>query len=381
MVREYADALQRGFESRGRYQPEDQLKSPVSDLLRVAAERLGLKVRTHTEVVADDGLGRPDIGVYIAGLLSGHVELKAPEKPADPNRLRGSDREQWERFKGLPNLIYCNGREFVLLRSGERIASATVGEDPIADGAAAVTDEGAAKLAALLRTFLHWEPIAPSSPKQLAATLAPLCRLLRGAVLGAVQAENEELLALAKDWRRFLFPTASDEEFADAYAQTLTYALLLARIEGNETLSIEGAAKSLAAGHSLLASALRILGDAQARQHLAVPFGYLERTIAAVDPAQLVQKSSGDPWLYFYEDFLAAYDPEMRKNRGVYYTPIEVVNCQVRLVAQLLRDRFGADRAYTDPNVITLDPAAGTGTYLLAALEHSLTAIEQRSGP
>lgn len=44
----------------------------------------------------------------------------------------------------------------------------------------------------------------------------------------------------------------------------------------------------------------------------------LERVIGAVDPAALTKKAKGDPWLYFYEDFLAAYDPKMRKDRGVY---------------------------------------------------------------
>jgi len=247
-LRAYADGLKRGFESKGRYQPEDQLKPPVSALMQVAGGRLGLEVRTHTEIVADDGLGRPDIGVFTGGLLTGHVELKAPDKPADPSKLRGGDRQQWERFKGLPNLLYCNGREFVLMRSGERVAAAALGGDPVSEGAAAVTTSDAQKLAALLREFLRWEPIAPSSPKQLAATLAPLCRLLRGAVLTAIKAENDELTSLAKDWRRYLFPTASDEEFADAYAQTLTYALLLARIEGGPAFSIEAAAKSLAVG-------------------------------------------------------------------------------------------------------------------------------------
>jgi hypothetical protein len=380
-LRTYAEAVRRGFSSHGNYQPEDQLKAPVSALLQDAGVKLGISVATHTEIVADDGIGRPDIGVFVAGMLSGHVELKAPDKPADPTRLRGSDKEQWERFRGLPNLLYANGRDFVLVRSGEVAARASLGGDPVEDGPEAVSSSGAAKLAALLRTFLHWEPIAPSSPKQLAATLAPLCRLLRGAVVGAIRADNAEVLALAKDWRRYLFPLASDDEFADAYAQTLTYALLLARIEGDDALTVEGAAKTLATGHSLLASALRILGDEQARRHLAIPFGYIERTIAAVDPVQLVRKSKGDPWLYFYEDFLEAYDPVMRKNRGVYYTPIEVVNCQVRLIAELLRDRFAVERGFGDADVVTLDPAAGTGTYLLAALEHSLAAVEARSGP
>ena len=54
-----------------------------------------------------------------------------------------------------------------------------------------------------------------------------------------------------------------------------------------------------------------------------------------MDPARLMERDP-DPWLYFYEDFLAAYDPRMREERGVYYTPVQVVRCQVRLVGQLL---------------------------------------------
>ena len=78
-LREYADSIRDAFASRGNYQPEDQLKAPVSTLVRAAGEAVGLRVRTHTEIVADDEIGRPDIGVFTAELLTGHIELKAPE--------------------------------------------------------------------------------------------------------------------------------------------------------------------------------------------------------------------------------------------------------------------------------------------------------------
>ena len=99
------------------------------------------------------------------------------------------------------------------------------------------------------------------------------------------------------------------------------------------------------------------------------------------DAEALTRKAKGDPWLYFYEDFLAAYDPKMRKDRGVYYTPVEVVQAQVRLVAQLLEERFDADFSFVNEKVITLDPGAGTGTYILAALQHGLHRVEQEKGP
>ncbi len=84
----------------------------------------------------------------------------------------------------------------------------------------------------MLRDFLFWQPTAPATPRALAETLAPLCRLLRAEVLAAVQNPDSGLAALAVDWRHYLFPDADDAQFADAYAQTLTYALLLARWSG-----------------------------------------------------------------------------------------------------------------------------------------------------
>lgn len=82
----------------------------------------------------------------------------------------------------------------------------------------------------------------------------------------------------------------------------------------------------------------------------------------------------------FYEDFLAEYDPKLRKNRGVYYTPVEVVQAQVRLVAQLLQEKFQKSLSFADDQVFFLDPAVGTGTYPLAALNHSLLQVEARFG-
>ncbi|NJM10828.1 MAG: DNA methyltransferase [Synechococcaceae cyanobacterium SM1_2_3] len=107
----------------------------------------------------------------------------------------------------------------------------------------------------------------------------------------------------------------------------------------------------------------------------------MERVIAAVDPAALARKTPGDPWLYFYEDFLAVYDPKMRKDRGVYYTPVPVVHAQVALIGELLETRFNAEFSFVDPKVVTLDPAAGTGTYILAALDHALARVAQNQGP
>ena len=187
---------------------------------------------------------------------------------------------------------------------------------------------------------------------------------------------------LRRDWQSALFANADLPQFADAYAQTLTYALLLARLDGLEEVGTGEAAqeKLRGRGHALLAEVLRNMADPQARQEFDTPLNLLERAIGAVDVGQL-RRGDSDPWLYFYEHFLAAYDPALRNNRGVYYTPVEVVRAQVRLIGDLLERRFGKPLTYADEDVVTLDPAAGTGTYPLAVIEHALEAVDERLGP
>ncbi|MCX7049443.1 MAG: N-6 DNA methylase, partial [Candidatus Sumerlaeota bacterium] len=236
----------------------------------------------------------------------------------------------------------------------------------------------------LLHIFFLWEPIIPKDRKGkidlkgFAALIAPLCRMLRADVTDALKDPASPLVQLAKDWRQLLFPDADDEQFADAYAQTVAFALLLGRSEGADPLTLESAESALAAQHNLLSRALQVLTDSNARTEMAVSLDLLLRVIAAVPPATLTGPE--DPWLYFYEDFLAAYDPKLRKNAGAYYTPVKVVRAQVRLINDLLVNRLNKPLGFADPGVVTLDPAAGTGTYLLGVIEHALGRIEAEQG-
>ncbi len=365
------------------FNPEDQLKAPMLTLLKGTAAALGLTVEVLTEVQDRERSGRPDIGIVAQSLLAGYVELKAPGKGADPVKFKAQDRAQWEKFRDLPNLIYTDGNQWALYRNGERVGRLIrLAGEVTTEGAKAFSEAEAAAIFTLLRDFLFWQPTAPATPRALAETLAPLCRLLRAEVLEAVQKPDSGLAALAVDWRHYLFPDADDAQFADAYAQTLTYALLLARWSGAVELSTSHATKTLRPQHGLLAEALKILADEQARTEITTPANVLERVISAVDPAALAsQWVGGDPWLYFYEDFLAVYDPKMRKDRGVYYTPVPVVRAQIALIGELLETRFNAEFSFVDPKVVTLDPAAGTGTYILAALDYALERVAATQGP
>lgn len=345
-------------------QPEDQLKSPVKLILQAIAAKIEVFTEAKLEV------GRPDMAVQIKQAICGYVELKEPGKSADPNKLKGADKHQWQRFQALPNLIYTNGSDWGLYRTGKTITKVT----GVIDADGAVDPAVAQKLYAMLLDFADWMPIAPSTPKALAETLAPLCRMLRDDVADALADETSALHGLSAEIRKALFPNASHRDFADTYAQTLTYALLLARLLGEEHLTTETAAKKLDSGHKLLADVLRHMAHEHARREVATAVDVLERVIGAVVPEKLALK--GDPWIYFYEYFLEAYDPKLRKDRGVYYTPAEVVQCQVRLVDELLRTRFGKVKGYADKGVVFLDPAAGTAAYPLAMIEYALAQVE-----
>lgn len=379
-VRGYARALTAKFRTLGNAQPEDQLKTPVERLLGDLGTIAEVTVGVNTEHRVDD-VGRPDMAVSVDRLLCGFVELKAPETGADPRRFRGRNREQWAKFQALPNLIYTDGVDWALFRGGEQaMPIVRLPGDVSRDDGADLDEASALALLRLVRDFLSWQPIVPSGPRALAEQMAPLCHLLRDDVQAALRDPASALSQLASEWRSTLFPEADDRQFADAYAQTLTYALLLARLSGSDLGTTEGAASALRPRHHLLAQVLTVLAQPGARAEIAVGVDLLERTIAAVDPAALARGSS-DPWLYFYEDFLAAYDPDLRNARGVYYTPVEVVKAQVALVADLLRSRLGKPLAFADSGVLLLDPATGTGTYPLTALQHGLDAVADAYGP
>jgi hypothetical protein len=384
-LRTFAQAVTAKMSQLTRGEPEDQLRGPFENFMAEAGCALGWNVVCTGETRLAERLGKPDYGVNVNKLLAGYVELKAPGAGADTKRFTGHNREQWKRFQSIPNLIYCDGNEWALYRTGKPVGKVVrIRGDITSDGKEAVGRDSARGVERLLRDFLSWEPIIPTDKrgktdlKRYAALLAPLCRLLREDVTDALKRRDSPLNQIASDWRQLLFPEASDERFADAYAQTVTFALLLGRSEGADPLTLNSAEAALAADHTLLSRALQVLTDERARDEMSASLDMLQRVIAAVPPASL--SGTEDPWLYFYEDFLAAYDPELRKDAGAYFTPVEVVHAQVRLIDDLLVKRFSKSMGFADSAVVTLDPAVGTGTYLLGVIEHTLSKIETEQG-
>ena len=196
--------------------------------------------------------------------------------------------------------------------------------------------------------------------------------------------DNASLKALAEEWRDLLFPQASDAQFADGYAQAVTFGLLMAKARDiSLTKGIGHAALELRNANSLIGAALRLLTDDPSTQKaLETSLGTLVRVLDVIDWNSL-SKGRADAWLYFYEDFLAVYDNRLRKLTGSYYTPPQVVDAMIRLVDEALRDPllFGRAMGLADADVKIGDPAVGTGTYLLGVLRRIASTVDDDQGP
>lgn len=365
-------------------EPEDQLRAPFEGLLADMAELSGIP-RSKLSAVGESSLAslktRPDYAITVHNALVGFVELKAPGKGGDPRRFKDPhDKAQWAKLQSLPNVLYSDGNAFSLWQNGELVTTVVrlIG-DIESSGDTLTAPPG---LQFLFELFLRWKPIPPRNAKDLAHLSARLCRFLRDEVTEQLGLGSEALTSLATDWRKVLFPEATDEAFADGYAQAVTFGLLMARARDIPLATgLADVAAELTKSNSLIGSALRLLTDNAANQAtLKTSLGTLTRVLDAVNwPA--ATKGQPDAWLYFYEEFLEVYDNDLRKLTGSYYTPPEVVAAMVRLVDDVLRsDRYHLHAGLSSPTVTLADPATGTGTFLLGVLRRIAATVEADEG-
>ncbi len=365
-------------------EPEDQLRAPFEKLLTDMAQLLSIpasEIAAVGEAAQKDLKTRPDYAVTIRQALVGFVELKAPGKGADPRKFRDAhDREQAGKLLSLPNVLYTDGNAFSLWQDGELVAGivSLIGDIESAGDKL----DAPLPLLALFESFFRWKPIPPRDAKDLAHISARLCRFLRDEVTEQLSLRSEALTELATDWRKLLFPDATDERFADGYAQAVTFGLLMARAkEISLATGLQQVAAELSKSNSLIGAALRLLTDsAQNQATLKTSLSTLIRVLDAVNWQQ-VSKGRSDAWLYFYEDFLEVYDNDLRKKTGSYYTPPEVVRAMVRLVDDVLRTyRFKLHAGLASPAVTLIDPAMGTGTFFLGVLHKIADTVEADEG-
>jgi Type ISP C-terminal specificity domain/N-6 DNA Methylase len=342
----------------------------------------------------EPGVGQPDIALKSLGAPPrAFVELKAPAKPADPTRWRDPhDKRQFERFKELSCWATCNFAEFRLFhRADEHVSAVVVPEhtlrpdrdDSRANRAIAAHD--AAPFLSLVERLCDaagQEPSARDAP-HLATLLAHSARLVRGIVrdrlaeLHAAGNPDHALLQVRQEFRDVLYahpeaagysPADFNDLFSAAFAQTLAFGLLLVR-EGTGQKAGPDAWHHMPEEHPLMRTALRVLSQPEIVKDVGIGFEVMCDTVDSFAPEILAAEPGGrDPILYFYEDFLGTFDPEARQRFGVYYTPIEVVQYIVGALDRALRGNLRT-QGLRDPRVTILDPAAGTGTFLLIIAE------------
>jgi len=350
--------------------------------------------------------GAPDLILARRGLPVAFVEAKDIGDDDLDGAKKGGNREQFDRYKAsLDTVAFTDYLDFRLFLHGEATGAVRIGE---------VRDGRIVPLPATFGAFLELvgqlgsaAPRKISTAPQLAALMAAKARLLcvaarrllaRDGFKGTPAADaliqpSSSVGRLMKVFMRVLVPNVTPDDFADIYAQTLVYGMFAARLHDDTPADFsryEAAALVPKSNPFLKKLFAHLATDGDSDADWIVDD--IVALFAAADVRRILRaygRASGqrDPMIHFYEDFLDAYDSAARKKRGVWYTPLPVVQFIVRAADTLLSRRFGfpdglADRARTEidvsegpgsaprtvaksiPRIQVLDPATGTGTFL-----------------
>jgi type I restriction-modification system DNA methylase subunit len=346
--------------------------------------------------------GMPDFLFQRGDIPFGWAEAKDIDK--DVIRLKGYSVEQRRRYeKAYPNLIYTNGVDFEFIREGQSvhfvsIADFVMGLQPRPDRFE--------ELERHLRLFAEQKPISIRSAAKLAEMMAAKAEIIKEELEIALADDPEFRSGLGGQFKSFkanLLPALTPDEFADLYAETITYGMFAARFHDTDlnTFSRQEAMEDLPASNPFLKGLFEYIAGPALPKRLVYIVDDLVQVMRASDPHSLFRDfgkftARNDPFVHFYEDFLAAYNPKKRKARGVWYTPEPVVDFIVRAVDDVLKTEFGLADGLADTSKVTvdwdtgqddpktgkprtikkevhkvqiLDPATGTGTFLAKAVQ------------
>jgi len=346
-------------------------------------------------------VGAPDLIVQRKGVALGYVEAK--DLRIDLRGMKDANKAQQQRYlKALPNLIYTNCLDWDFYRDGELYASVTVADFPM--GIQPRADQFDV-LENLLRDFLAQRPQTIISPKVLAEIMAGKAALIKDVLNNTLKVDaglQSELAGQFKAFREHLIHDITAEDFADIYAETIAYGMFAARLHDHtpETFSRQEALDLLPKSNPFLRSLFSYIAGPDLDDRIRWIIDDLANVFQAADVKKIMAgfgelTGRKDPFLHFYETFLAAYNPAKRKARGVWYTPEAVVNFIVRAVDEVLQTEFGLPMGLADTSKVTvdwetgqtdkkgkretirkevhrvqiLDPATGTGTFLAEVIK------------
>jgi hypothetical protein len=384
----------------------------IASLLDAAGARLQPRVRCiiHPQ---NRGAGIPDGGLFTADQMGlgerallddadavpatlparGALEVKAPSASA----ARVAESEQVERYLGrYGQVLVTNLREWVLVGRGAEGAAQVLEEFRLAPGEGALWEmarhprRGADAQGDALMDFLRLVMLRPApitDPADVAWVLATYAREAR------TRAESVDLPALAalrealeEALGMHFHGTRGEHFFRSTLVQTLFYGVFSAWVLWSRQTAEPGARFDWrTAGWTLRVPAIRALfhqitdPDRLFRLGLVGPLDRAADALNRVDRATFFRAFREEHAVqYFYEPFLQAFDPELRKELGVWYTPPEIVTYMVERVDRSLREELGIADGLADPRVLVLDPCCGTGAYLVGVLDRIARTLRER---
>ena len=279
----------------------------------------------------------------------------------------------------FPNVILTNFYEFRLYRGGQRIAQAMIGRSFIARQLHTPPPlENCDQFKDLFETFFSFSLPKIKSARSLAIELAKRTRFLCDEVI-AVEIEEDgtkgqkQIMGVFEAFKKYLIGTLTERQFADLYAQTITYGLFAARTRANGDFNRRLAFDYIPNTIGILRDVFRFISLEEPPKSLQIIVEEIAELLHVTDVKKILHEyySSGkgkDPIIHFYETFLSTYDPEIRERRGVYYTPEAVVGYIVRSNHSILKTHFALSDGLASPEVKLLDPAGGTLTFPAAAI-------------
>ncbi len=350
------------------------------------------------------GGNAPDITMKRDGIAVGYLEAKDIDVPIRSSK--GANKEQRDRYKkDLPNLVYTNNLDWNFYRNGDFVHSVSIAA--LKRKKIVSKPENFAELADYLQDVLNQSPQTIKTAEELAKHMASKTLIIRNAFLKKLTGKDpqESLEKQYKTLVKQLIRRLKKPEFADMYAQTITYGLFVARLNSTpETFNREKLQELVPENYSFLKDLFEFIAAKTLGETLELYIDDLIEIYRATDDGIMKNYEEGrdgkDPFLHFYEDFLKAYNPAERKTSGVYYTPEPVVDFIVRGVDWVLKKEFKLPHGLANSEktkvpwkideagklkhrdvhkVQILDPATGTGTFLAHTIRH-IAKIKQKSG-
>jgi len=377
-----------------RSQPETSFYPALRDLLNDVAKASGLKQFCVMQM-SNQGAGFPDGGIFgssqhrrrdetapLLGVSPEHGVIEA--KPVEDDAWLTADTQQVSRYlTHYHQVLVTNFRDFLLLGEDGKGQPANLGSFQFAESATAfwqqaqhprklAQDKGQQFAEFLFRVMLSRARLKdPSDVARLLASFARDARLLvehkDAPGLVPLRSALEEALGLKFEGEK------GDHFFRATLVQTLFYGIFSAWVLWHQ----ESPGRSDEFDWKEAAYYLRLPMLAALFEQVSMPsklreLGLVEvldgagAALNRVVRADFYSKfDEGHAVLYFYEPFLKAYDPDLRKALGVWFTPPEIVKYMVARVDHVLRTELGIEDGLADERVYVLDPACGTGAYLV----------------